>query len=422
MRCFAISLYLLALMLYALAGTPLAPFHGDESTLIYGSRDYFDQFVARDMQRVMNLRDDDPMDHNLRLLDGRVQTYLGGFAYHLTGGTADGLNQPWLWGAPAQFNLDDGHVPDDRLLMAQRWAMALLLALSIPAAYGVGTQMGGMWGGLVMATLVAVSPNLALNGRRVMMEAPLLLFSLLTTLAALRIAASSQPTANSGRRTAVYLLLLGLGAGMALGSKHSALFTVAPLFGALGLWMLWRRCWRGVAGLMVAGVIATAVYLALNPAWWANPVDTGREMLALRTELLASQTANLGGYADFGGALRGFVEYAVLETPQYFEVAGWEEVGTTIAAYEASPWVLSPLMNAVRAAVTSVCAALGIAALIRRRDGVAWVAGIWIIGAVGSALLLTPLPWARYYLTALPAIYALAAAGLGHLVTLRRTP
>ena len=247
MRCFAISLYLLALMLYALAGTPLAPFHGDESTLIYGSRDYFDQFVARDMQRVMNLRDDDPMDHNLRLLDGRVQTYLGGFAYHLTGGMADGLNQPWLWGAPAQFNLDDGHVPDDRLLMAQRWAMALLLALSIPAAYGVGAQMGGMWGGLVMATLVAVSPNLALNGRRVMMEAPLLLFSLLTALAALRIAASHLQPATSGRRTAVYLLLLGLAAGMALGSKHSALFTVAPLFAALGLWMLWRRWWSGVA-------------------------------------------------------------------------------------------------------------------------------------------------------------------------------
>jgi hypothetical protein len=34
MRRIAVPLYLLALMLYVLAGTPLAPFHGDESTLI----------------------------------------------------------------------------------------------------------------------------------------------------------------------------------------------------------------------------------------------------------------------------------------------------------------------------------------------------------------------------------------------------
>src|SRR5687767_10243701 len=186
-----VPLYLLALMLYVLAGTPLAPFHGDESTLIYASRDYFDQFVARDLPSVMNQRDDiDAMDRNLRLLDGRVQKYLGGFAYHLTGGTADGLNKPWLWGADWQYNLDNGHIPSRDLLMAQRWAMALLLALSVPAAYGIGAQVGGIPGGLLMATLIAVSPNLALNGRRAMMEAPLLLFSLLSALAALRIVAN----------------------------------------------------------------------------------------------------------------------------------------------------------------------------------------------------------------------------------------
>lgn len=441
MRRIAAALYLLALMVFAVGGVRLVPFHGDEATLIYGSRDYFDQFVERDLPRVMNLRDDDDMDQQLRLLDGRVQTYLGGFAYHLTGGTAAGLNQPWLWGAPAQFNIDDGHVPSDDLLMTQRSAMALLLALSILAAYGVGAHLGGVWGGLLMATLVALSPNTLINGRRVMMEAPLLLFSLLTVLAALRIASSSQQTANgeqptadgsqqpensertdaasaqlkAGRWTleALRWLLFGLGAGMALSSKHPAVYTLVPLFGALGLWTLWRRDWRRLAWLVGMGVLALGIYLVMNPAWWVSPAGTLSRMLHMRADLLAIQREAFGGYTDFGGNIRGFIEYAVLETPQYAEVDYWEEVGTTIAEYEASPWAPSLLVNTLRAIVTVVLAAWGAWVLARRRDTVAWVAGVWIAFTLVTVFVLTPLPWARYYLPALPALYALAAVGIG---------
>jgi 4-amino-4-deoxy-L-arabinose transferase-like glycosyltransferase len=446
MRRIAIPLYLLALMLYVLAGTPLAPFHGDESTLIYASRDYFDQFVARDLPSVMNQRDDtDAMDRNLRLLDGRVQKYLGGFAFHLTGGTADNLNKPWLWGADWQYNLNNGHIPARDLLMAQRWAMALLLALSVPVAYGIGAQVGGIPGGLLMATLIAVSPNLALNGRRAMMEAPLLLFSLLSALAALRIATSRQPPAASkGQQrfiteatehtestenrsslgtwhSALLFLLFGAAAGMALASKHSGLFTVAPLFGALGLWMLWRRDWRGISKLVLAGLVSVAVFVAFNPAWWASPLETAREVLTLRSSLLDAQSGALGGYESVGQYVQGFIDYAVLETPQYYEVAEWQAwIGDEIAAYESSPWVLSPPLNAFRALIVAVFGLWGILVLIRRRDGVAWVAGIWILASVAAAFFLTPLPWARYYLIALPALYALAAAGCGALVAYLR--
>lgn len=79
-------------MLYVLAGTPLAPFHGDGGHAFHSSRDYFDQFVAGDLARVMNQRDDDRADRDLRLLDGRVQKYLGGLAFHLAGGTVEQLS------------------------------------------------------------------------------------------------------------------------------------------------------------------------------------------------------------------------------------------------------------------------------------------------------------------------------------------
>jgi hypothetical protein len=63
---------------------------------------------------------------------------------------------------------------------------------------------------------------------------------------------------------------------------------------------------------------------------------------------------------------------------------------------------------------------MGIIALIRRRDGVAWVAAVWIAASVAAAFFLTPLPWARYYLITLPALYTLAAAGFGAFIALLR--
>lgn len=413
MRRIFIPLYLFALMVYIAAGVPLTPFHGDEATLIYGTNDYFDQFVERDMERVMNLRDDDPLDSDLRLLDGRIQTYLGGFAYHLIGGTKAGLNKPWMWGGVSSAeNINNGHVPTHDLLMAQRYAMALLTALSIPVAYGIGAHVGGPIGGLLMATLIAVSPNLILNGRRAMMEAPLLLFSLLAVLSALEIAARLRRNAP---RVGLFIILLGVSTGMAVAAKHNAVLSVLPLFAALALWFGLRRRWRYFAALVAAGLLSVAIYFILSPAWWSSPMGALREMLDLRENLLTHQRASFGGYENFSDQLKGIVKYGILERPQYAEVDYWEEVAPFIADYEASPFILPPALNLLRAGITVLLALVGVYVLARRRDLVTWVAGLWIGFTLVTIFVLTPLPWARYYLPALPAIYMLAAAGIGWL-------
>lgn len=411
MRRLLIPAYLLALMAYTLLGVPSVPFHGDESTLIFTARDYFDQFVRRDLST------EDPMVERLRLLDGRVQKYWGGFAHHLTGGSAETLNKPWLWGADYAFNLDNGHIPDERLLTTQRLAIALMLALSVPAAYGVGAQVGGLWGGVLMAALVAFSPNLLINGRRAMMEAPLLLFSLLSVLAGLRWIAAE-------RRRWLWLILLGIGTGMALASKHSAVLTLGPLFVGLGLAVTLQGRQRRLISLAGTGVIALAVFFALNPAWWSDPLGTFDEVMSLRSNLLAEQIVAFGDYGDIGQQVNGYVTYGLLDQPQYFEVAEWgtwPQIAEQITTYESSPWSLPAWLNAVRAVVTIGLAGVGVYALIRRRDGVSVTVGVWAAAAMIAALFITPLPWARYYLPALPPLFALAAAGIG-LLARRRAP
>lgn len=408
MRHLLTALYLLALMGYVLAGTPDTPFHADESTLVYTTRDYFDQFVARDFDEVTNRAADvDPMDINLRLLDGRVQKYLGGLAYHLVGGTAAGLNLPWDWGADYAYNQSSGRVPPPDVLMPNRWAMALLLALCVPAAFGIGMSVGGWPMALVFPALIALSPNILINGRRAMMEAPLLLASLLTVLSAVRWAGVS-PHPKRG----IWLILLSLAAGLALSSKHSGALTLVPVFGALGVLTLWRRDWRGLVGLFAAGVGAIGVFFAFNPAWWPDPLGAAADVLRLRSELLSGQTAFFGGYDSFGAQVAGFWRQTFIGAPQYYEIDAWAAyIPDQIARYEATPWGgLS--FGALGGVVLVVFAALGVVSLVMRRSAAGWVFAAYAVGVILAALLLTPLEWARYYLIGLPGVYGMAALGV----------
>ena len=416
MRKLLTIIYLFGLMLYILAGVPLTPFHGDESTLIYTTRDYFDQFVAHDLEQVTSTAPDtNPMDVNLRLLDGRVQKYVGGFAYHLTGGTADGLNQPWEWGGDYRYNQDNGNLPAPDVLMINRLAMAILLALCIPTAFGIGMSIGGWPAALIVPTLLAMSPNLVLNGRRAMMEAPLMLFSLLMVLSALRWAA---PHSRRGG----WLMSLALSAGLALSSKHSGVLAIVPAFGALGVLTLWRRDWRGLMGLFAAGVAALGVFYVFNPAWWPSPINAAQTVLQLRSELLAGQTQFFGGYAGFGEQLAGFWRQTFVGTPQFYEVDSWASfIGSQISAYQASPWG-GVILGTAGGAILALLTVLGGIALSRRRDAAAWVFGGYAIGVITAALLLTPLEWARYYLVGLPGVYGLAAIGVSTLITRIRRP
>jgi hypothetical protein len=86
-------LWIFALMIYVLAGTRQVPFHGDESTLIMMSRDYYYQFIAGNLAQVTY--HDPPLnatEQQLRLLNGTVPKYLIGLAWHVAGFTVDDLN------------------------------------------------------------------------------------------------------------------------------------------------------------------------------------------------------------------------------------------------------------------------------------------------------------------------------------------
>ncbi|MBN8619501.1 MAG: hypothetical protein J0L63_11385, partial [Anaerolineae bacterium] len=139
-------LWLVLLIGYVLAGVEVVPFHGDESTQIYMSRDYAYQFIERDYEKLMYSDTPvSPTEQQLRLLNGTVNKYLIGLAWHSSGYTVNDINEQWDWGADWQYNQQNGHAPSADLLQVARWPSALLLAGSVVVMFALGRALGGRW-------------------------------------------------------------------------------------------------------------------------------------------------------------------------------------------------------------------------------------------------------------------------------------
>ncbi len=419
------------------------------------SRDYAYQFLQGDLDLV---RYHDPpisaTEQQLRLLNGTLNKYLIGLAWHLAGFNANQINDQWDWGGDWNYNQSYGHAPSDALLQVSRIPSALLLAAGVIMMFVLGKALGGRPVAYLASLYYALNPALLINGRRAVMEGSLTMFSLLVVLAAIWLLQ---------KRRWWTALVLGIAAGLALASKHTAVFTLIAVFGACAVWpiaewVVYRRDNVGarhavplrVWGLLiVAGIIALGVFYVMNPAWWGDPIMRARQVFDLRADLLAGQTATFGGYANLSDALGGSFRQVFVNLPQYYEVPAWGTyIGDQIARYESSLWhgisvggtvvggvILAALMLVGLAALavsrklaeTQAVRAVGQAEMKEApaRSGtdeqaIKWLIGVWALAMLGSTALLTPVEWQRYYLPAYPAVGLMSAYGLVWLIGLIR--
>ena len=414
------ALFVALLVIYILAGKSATPFHGDESTLIYMSRDYAYQFLQGDLEQVIYHNPPiSPAEQELRLLNGTVSKYLYGLAWHLGGFTVDDLNEQWDWGGDWNYNQSTGHAPSDALLQISRIPSALMLAVGAVIIFVLGNKLGGRPVAYLTSLYFALNPTLLLNGRRAMMEGSTIAFSLLAVLAGVWLLE---------KRRWWTALLLGVAAGAALASKHSAAFTLAAVFGACALYpfIAWivERFRRRISPfsavlrvyllLGIAGLVALGVFYALNPAWWGDPITRVGEVLDMRTRLLTAQTADFGGYTDLTDALAGFFQQVFINQPLYYEVPAWSAyIAEPIARYEASPWHGVSLGGSIIGAGLLMALTLiglyGVARAQSASGAVRWLIGLWALAMLVSTALFTPLEWQRYYIPAYPAVGLLAS-------------
>lgn len=219
------------------------------------------------------------------------------------------LNQPYVSTASSfEVNRQKGRVPTDDVLARSRQPMVLLGAAAITLLYPLGLLVGGPVAGIGAAGLALSSGFIRYTLVHTWAEAPLACFLVLSALLA---AWGAQRVVH--RRPGAWRWAIGLGLvlGLASATKLTGLVGVAAIVavgGGAALW-LWRRAdVLGVRRMMLwtalAVSIALAVFVAVNPYLWHDPVGGLSGMLAERREEMAFQQDQWPEFAVTGWAER----------------------------------------------------------------------------------------------------------------------
>ncbi len=418
--------WLIGLALFMIAGYDVVPFHGDEATVIDMSRDYYYLVQAHDLDKVLyHDPPRDPSAQELRILNGTIGKMAIGIAWDVAGLTVDDLNQQWVWGAPWDWNISDGHMPGERLLHAARLSSVLLLVISAWALFGIARLVTHSRIAAYAASLIyATTPAVLMNGRRAMFEGSHLAFTLLAVLAAVLLVREQGNPDKQRRKLALWSAVFGVLGGFAVASKHTALITVGAAFLAIAtdplIWpgagslrqrlLSYNR--RRLARFLMIVVLVVLVFLALNPAWWSDPLGMPDRVLAARRALLRGQIEDFGGYDSPGARIEGLIDSAFFARPQYYEVAYWrDDIAGQIAFYDGL-WYAGRRGGPVWGVLLIALFAAGLISLIPRwrEDGV-WLALIWLGFTAVALLLSVPLHWDRYYLPLQPPLALVAGTG-----------
>ena len=254
-----------------------------------------------------------------------------------------------------------------------------------------------------------------------MFEGGLTLFSLLVVLASIWFLHN---------RHWRYVILLAIASGLAVSAKHTAIFTVIPVFVAsfayATIWIKDRKEKMTLfSQLFASGLLAFAIFYLLNPIWWGDPIQRTGQVFEARKGILDGQVAAFGGYEGLTDQIAGFGRQSFMAKPQYYEVPVWEDfIGDQINSYESTIWRGISFGETLPGAIIIVLlSCVGLWSLWQSKNitmPTKLIVATWSLVILIESALLTPLEWQRYYLMTYPVIGLLTALGLTRLLSLRQ--
>src|SRR5258708_1735513 len=310
------ALFVSTLILYALAGMVQTPFHGDETTIIYMSRDWATLVQHSDISAI-RYQPTYSDDQQLRLVNGVISTYAFGFVWSSFGLKASDLPTAWWWwGANWEINVKQGHLPNANLLFATRLASTFMMVLSISLIFASARLLSKQrWLPYCVTLVYATLPALLLDGRRAMFEGAAMLTSALVIFTALNLARLVRLKLAKAKLITGWILF-SVACGFALATKFTTLVVVMAATGML-LLVGWQRPLNRLASVS-AIVGAALIFLLLNPAWWAAPVQVFNEVVKDRQNIIKAQVDQYGAYSNLPARIAGLITLP-LSAPQYYE-------------------------------------------------------------------------------------------------------
>ena len=395
---------LVALSVFLLSGAAGVPFHPDETSWLFQSRD-LEALLSRPLSLAWRGLLEPSPEMTYRLLNAPLAKDVLAAARWIVGVPASAVAVDWSWSKSWDENVAAGALPPPGVLAAARTASAGLVVLAVVALYLCGRALGGRGTGLAAAILLGTNALVLLHGRRSMAEGALTLAVCLALLGLLY--ADRHPW------------LAGLAAGLAFAAKTSGAVWI-PLGWVAVAWSAsrQRQSWRANLGRVGAFTLAAGlVTLLLYPVLWAEPVNALVEMWRARQELVAAQVAATNAVmpwvvlANPAQGAATFLVHLYFSPLQFAEAANYlRETAAAEAVYLASP--LHSLFRGLAGGVLLLgLTVLGIAQGIRR----AWTSEPKAHRAIAVALLATavqaaalvlavPLAFQRYVMPLVPLV------------------
>jgi hypothetical protein len=462
--------FILILGVYVYAGVPFTPFHGDEGMQVYAANDYYTLFIDRAPERLLTQPPYEvDSDAHLRILNGSVNRYAIGLAWQDAGLAREALppRPGWQWALSYDDNARQGFLPSDQALTIARIPSTLFHFASIAMMFLFARAVGGRPVAYAATLIYALHPALLLNGRRALQESAMLCVGLLALWCAARLArlervasqaepatdakngvpTTDAPVGAPARQSSRFLLwaLLTLACGLTLASKHSGVVLVASALlwvftggnitahrstvpkglpsvaetkGTQRIWFQPLRALRLCGSIAIVSILALALFIALSPALWNDPLTRLADLVQVRADLLDSQVKAAGSAASLESRVTALLTQPFLAPVQFYEAPTFdvEPIHQSITAYMNTRFAgvhSAPLLGVV----LTLLALLGIVAPL--------VYPTWRILSpphdrgllltlliIVASLLLNPLPWQRYYLPLTTVLCVYAALGL----------
>lgn len=415
----AVALFLLASVVF-LRAVETVPFHGDESEWINAGRYFRYVFLDHDLTgqvwRPSWLNRDQPP----------VGRYAIGGIVWASGTDPSNVNRTYAWERDYETNLREGRVPGPHILLPVRRAMAIVGALSVALLFVAGRIVGGTLVGAVAALAATFSQLIQLYVVQARTESLLALLSTLALVPLLLTARRFERDGTLGRAAWLVGPLLGL----ALATKLTAALAILGVCAYGGVAALSRlrasrpETVRLLTWTLATGILASIVWVAVNPFLWGDPIGRTWSMLEQQREIMVEQGQQFGNPVDtaFPGRMalvvyRTFVENS---TPAF-------DAGRPPGSEPLIRPTFTGLPAPFGVSVELLLAAVGVVALVARAAAV-WRTGqrqgpetalLWWVMAyilgIGANL---SLDWPRYFVPT--AFYGslLIGVGVGELLEL----
>lgn len=387
----------------------IVPFHPDESTQIYMSKDVeliinntTDLYFQEDAQN--------SIEQKYRLLDAPLPKYFIGifrFIFKLE-------SIPFDWDWSKSWTDNQKAIPGNQLLFISRLSSAIFFPLSIILFALIVKEVFKSENLIIFLSLILFAFNslLLLHTRRAMAESPMIFFLLLSLLTLTKFPNK-------------WFFLSSVPIAFAINAKQILIFLI-PL-AIVFLISIFKNQFRNfMMQFTLFFVLLAGIFLVLNPIAWKQPVQVAKQMVDQRIELSRNQVDSIESVTpefltnSVSKRIVAMIAQLFILQPSPQEISNYQEyLDQSINDYFMNPLHKGLIRNRIGGTIFLILFSFGFyksISLVRGKYKLIFLSGFILFSL--EILLSFAIPFQRYYLPAIPFTIIFEMIGLQQIINI----